>query len=556
MKPSLALTIIVSFFVISCYSGVDVKLDLAESYLAQRPDSSLVILESIPRNEMNTEKRQSRYALLKSAALDKNYIDVTSDSLTRKAVDYYAGGRNKKYEMWAWYYHALTQINAKSYTSSIIALEESEKIARELNDVFQLGLIMRNKAKVFKLSNNNPSAIECRKQAIECFDATGKELYKVYAELDLSTDYINNQEYEKADSLLNCIREYNLPELAPFCNIYQASILADTDKNPEIAISLYLDSPEGYYSLLDYGYLATSYESVSKPDSADYWFSKGYAACHDQADSASIDYMRSKVELSRGHLETAFRLMDHATTIQDSLIRVLLQQSVSAAQRDYYKNETLRREEKLQTMRHRVIYGSILGILVLLCLVMAGISLSRKKERLIKEQMARLALDEKEVDRLNQEKAHLVGSLYSEKIHRLDQLCESYFKTENIKEKDLIFKQVRELAEKIRDDDGFFHSLEKDLDRYSNGIMSKLREQVPRIKGENLKLIMLFFAGFSYETIQLILRKNSTQSLRTARSRFRKVILDAGAKDADYFIKMLDMKKRPQAGSNENMGMC
>ncbi len=200
-------------------------------------------------------------------------------------------------------------------------------------------------------------------------------------------------------------------------------------------------------------------------------------------------------------------------------------------------------------MRHSVVYGAILGCLLLLYVVMAGISLSRKKERLIKEQMARLALEEREVDRLNQENARLVGSLFSEKIHRLDQLCESYFKTEDVKEKELAFKQVRELTEKIRGDEGLFLSLENDLDRYCNGIMSKLREQVPRIKGENLKLIMLFFAGFSYETIQLILRKNSTQSLRTARSRFRKEILDAGAKDADYFIKMLGIKTRPQAGT-------
>lgn len=98
--------------------------------------------------------------------------------------------------------------------------------------------------------------------------------------------------------------------------------------------------------------------------------------------------------------------------------------------------------------------------------------------------------------------------------------------------------------------------MEKDLDRYCNNIMSALRKQVPRIKGENLKIISLFFAGFSYETIQFILRKNSTQSLRTARSRFRKEIIEAEAPDAESFIKMLDIKKRPQAGTNENMGVC
>ena len=552
MKSTLPFTALVSsLFLWSCYSSTEVKLDCAESFLHQHPDSALVILESIDRDELSTEKGLARYALLKSAAFDKCYVDVSSDSLTRKAVDYYMGGRNKKYEMWAWYYHALVKMNARSYTSSIIALEESEKIAKELNDVFQLGLIMRNKAKVFKLSNNNPGAIDCRKQAIECFDAMNKELYKAYAELDLASDYINNQEYSRADSLLNRIRDYNDTNLNFFCNTYQASILAETEKNPEMVITLYKASPEDYYNMLDYGYLATAYEAICQSDSADFCISKGYDACRDQVDSATIDFLKSKVELSRGHFENAYLLMNHATTVQDSLTRILLQQSVSSAQRDYYKSETQRREEKLQALRQRVFLGAILGLLLLLYFVMVGVSLSKQKERLLKEQMAKIVLKEKELNRLHRDNAHLIGSLFSEKIHRLDQLCELYFKLEDGKQKDIVFKQVKELASKIRNDDALFLTLEKDLNRYCNGVMSKLREQVPRIKGENLRIISLFFAGFSYETIQIILRKNSTQSLRTARSRFRKEILEANAPDADYFIKMLDIKKRPKADTNE-----
>jgi hypothetical protein len=64
---------------------------------------------------------------------------------------------------------------------------------------------------------------------------------------------------------------------------------------------------------------------------------------------------------------------------------------------------------------------------------------------------------------------------------------------------------------------------------------------------------MLFFAGFSYPVVQLIMNKQSVESLKMGRSRFRKEILAAKAADADMFLKMLDMKKRPQAGTNENI---
>lgn len=494
----------------------------------------------------------ARYALLKSAALDKNYIDIASDSLSSLAIDYYSG-RNNRYEMLAWYYHALVQRNALSYTSAVVAFEEAERIAKTIDDPFQLGLILRNKGKLFKLTNDYPSAIEYRKQAIKCFESADQPTYKAFSELDLAIDYFNNRDYDKADSLLAHIRNSSYQQiLLNHCNILQASILVEQDKMPEVAIALYRDTPIKRYSLLDYGYLATAYDTIYQCDSSDFWFNQAYAICGNQADSASIDYMRSRVEAHRGNYKTAFRLVDYAASVQDSLTRVLLQQSLSAAQRDYYKSETSLREEKIRTIKQRDAFGVMLSILLLLILAMMARSRSREKDQKLKEEMARVALKERELERINKDNAHLIGSLFSEKFNRFDQLCELFFNEEDEKQRDLVFKQVKELSEKIRNDEALFRSLEKDLDHYCNDIMSKLRKQVPRIKGENLKIVSLFFAGFSYETIQLIFRKNSTQSLRTARSRFRKEILEADAPDADSFIKMLDIRKQSQAGTNEN----
>jgi hypothetical protein len=252
--------------------------------------------------------------------------------------------------------------------------------------------------------------------------------------------------------------------------------------------------------------------------------------------------MKSRVELDRGCFQTAFHLVNHATAVQDSLTRVLLQQSVSSAQRDYFKSASLLREEKIRSMRARSLFGTVLGILLVSMLMLGAVSRSRKKDGLLQEQMAQLALKERELERITQENAHLVGSLFSEKIDHLDKLAESYFRLESGKEKELAFKQIKQLVATIRNDDDLFSSLEKDLDRYCDNIMSKLREQVPRIKGENLRTIMLFFAGYSYETVQLILNKVSIESLRMARSRFRKEIKEADAPDADFFLSMLEMK--------------
>ena len=139
-------------------------MDEAEALLSDYPDSVLAVLDKIDPSLLRSRGNSARYALLMSAALDKNYIDVIVDSLTRQAVDYYSVRKNKRYEMLAWYYHGIVLKNAQSYTASIIAFEEAEKKARELDDPYQMGLILRNKASIFSASLNNTGAIECRKQ--------------------------------------------------------------------------------------------------------------------------------------------------------------------------------------------------------------------------------------------------------------------------------------------------------------------------------------------------------------------------------------------------------
>lgn len=552
MKPPFSFLLFVLILLLSCQPEKHERLDCVEMLLSEAPDSALCILSQINPKSFFREKDKARYALLKSAALDKNYIDVTSDSLTRRAVDYYSLHSNKYYRMLAWYYHGLVLMNARSYSSSIVAFEKAEKDAIELRDDYHCGLILRNKANVFNMTNNFLEAINCQHDAIHHFEKAGRNAHLSFAKLDLGIFYTNNQDYRLADSLfLLVLQKYDNPVLVHYCNTRQAGILVELDMNSKDALSLYQKVPKSYYCLQDYAYLALAHERLNHKDSADFWITEGYRYAQNKADSATLDFPRSRLELMRGNPQKAFLLINHAASVQDSLTRILLQQSVSTAQRDYYKSETLLQEERIRSLRQRAVFGAVLIFFIVSILALTAIFHSRKKEQVLKEEMARVTLKERELERVNKDNAHLVGSLFSEKINHFDKLSESYFRMEEGKEKEVLFQQIKALASTIRNDDALFLSLEKDLDRYCNGIMSKIRLQVPRIKGENLKIIALFFAGFSYETVKFILNKYSIESLKTARSRYRKEIKDAHAPDADFFLKMLEMKKRPQAGTNE-----
>ena len=73
-----------------------------DSYIESRPDSALAVLEGIDKAELTTKELEAKYALLMSMALDKNYIDLQSDSVIAPAVRYYEryGSADEKLKMY------------------------------------------------------------------------------------------------------------------------------------------------------------------------------------------------------------------------------------------------------------------------------------------------------------------------------------------------------------------------------------------------------------------------------------------------------------------------
>ncbi len=102
-----AVLLMVAVAAASCCSHSDdtpSRLDLAESLLETRPDSALAILDSIPPSGIRGREEAARYALLRSMALDKNYIDTTAFDVLQPAIDYYIGHGTPDEELRTYYY--------------------------------------------------------------------------------------------------------------------------------------------------------------------------------------------------------------------------------------------------------------------------------------------------------------------------------------------------------------------------------------------------------------------------------------------------------------------
>ena len=75
-----------------------------ESYIESEPKRALLDLEEIKNDIGTSQKVKAKHALLYSMALDKNYIDVTNDSIIAPAIDYYSKNGSNEDKLLTSYY--------------------------------------------------------------------------------------------------------------------------------------------------------------------------------------------------------------------------------------------------------------------------------------------------------------------------------------------------------------------------------------------------------------------------------------------------------------------
>ena len=526
-------------------SEINRTLDRAERCMDSHPDSALMIIESIPRNELKSGEQEARFALLKSIALEKNYIEVRSDTLIRKALAYYSDKDSPlTYRMQSFYYYGIVQMYGGNNPSAIVYLERAQRVAEQLNDNYYLGLIHRNKSSIYNTMANHRQAIEEGCQAIDCFQKAGKELHAEYARLSLAIDYFNDRKYDDAERLLMGLNE-SAKEITN--KYYSRLLLGDIGiilkRLPEETIRYHRAVPLELFRIRDLAYRALAFERLSQPDSADYWFHEAYARAVDAADTAIVDNMRSDVEFSRGNYITAYKLVDNAMRQQDKYVRSWGLDALNMALKEYYQDELALETAAKGRERERTVWIGIVAAFGVLLVASLLISRIRRKNRELAEQMAQISVAEAERRDLQKENVNLVGALFSERIRNLDRLSRAYYTADAKEQREIVFATFKKNLTDLRHDKSVYQAIQEDLDRYYDGVYTKFITQVPSIKEDNLQIVILFFAGIPYETIELVSRR-SKGALKSIRTRVRNAIKASGAPDAERFLELLEVKRR------------
>lgn len=373
------------------HSPVAEKLLQAETVMNEHPDSALNLLKGIAQPELQTQAHHARYALLYSQALDKNYIDLTSDSLINLAVDYYKDRDDVRAKFFSYYYLGRIYTNANNLTQATLAYMEAEQLVDELGDDYAAGLLYTQMGNIYRDYYDYPKALQSYRLSTEYFHKADKPLHKLYGMLRQSSIYKSmNKETDSFHILYNTLieaKETNQTSIIHSCLGDLIMLCLNMDKQEE-AVSFYNElinhysierMTSSFYASL--GLLMAKEKNVEK---SQLYINKAWERARTQSDSVHLYYISSQVEQLSSSYQKAFSDLEQSITLQNRSVREALQQPVLTAQKNFLNQELQYKEYRLRMEK----YIRLLGFTILLLVTIIIIAFFRKRfQKSLKEKL-------------------------------------------------------------------------------------------------------------------------------------------------------------------------
>lgn len=296
-------------------SPVERELDRAEAIIEERPDSALTLLQQIDGAALRGES-QARHALLLSQAYDKNYIDLTSDSLINIALDYYAESGDNYRKMLAFHYKATIDRNIGDYSNGLFSALRAYDLAVELGDPLNMSRIESLISRLYYLTCNFAESNVWELRSIDHAKAVGKTTWVQNSYINIADNYLNQLKPAECLAYLDSVPSsaevlelkylsyvllHNPAKADSIYDIFRSNnvqpplrmVIAQAERYPHQALSLLStigDSAETFYAY------AKAYLIAGKTDSALIYLNK-HIELHNQQITSTTSNLLYHVEL-------------------------------------------------------------------------------------------------------------------------------------------------------------------------------------------------------------------------------------------------------------------
>ena len=520
--------------------------DEVETFIMERPDSALAILDTMDRSRLQTDRTRARHALLHAMALDKNFIDVSEDSIAQVAVDYYSKRGPRKYYARSLYYLGLAYYYQKDYNKAIVEFTKAEEVAQECDSLY-LGMVKSAQAYTYGKTYNVIEELECLRKAFEIDSKVSPKYYGDVVKIDLIHSLYNQNYIDEADSLLNDLLQDQLLDsrLRIVANITKAFTTISFNKKEyfQSAMNTYDDifnsGDTEWLTIRDYWAWAYSLGVLGRTDEA-----QDIIQQINIEESIISSYWQYLIAKSDGDMQSSLCFLEKYIEYNDKEVSDALEQSLASAQRDYFKSQSKVSEYKAHNAR-LTMWIIILMSVFALFLVFISIRMYVRKQNEVREgylqhisEIKRQLEEAKREDYPSLKKKYI--SLYRSRFETIGALYEQFVHSKDLVNAETsVYNKVSVLVEGFTEDYSDSEKFEAMLDEDMDNIMSNLHVEVPGLKKKDYVIFSLFVIGFDVTTISHLLN-TTMNTIYIRKSRIRHQIEELNPLHKQQFLEVLD----------------
>lgn len=364
---SLMLLIILLIFV-GCnrHNDINNKLSLADSLMTNMPDSALTVLNKIDTSNLNGNEMSARYALLKSIALDKNYIDTTTFDVLQPAIDYYLVHGDADERLRTLYYQGRIYQNQGNDDAAMCSFMDACDLRQKVTDSLLLAHTLVAQSTLYLKQYKTSEFIHNNMEAAKLYGTIGRDILEIKSYTKAIDGYVMMNDKSAADSLIAiCLtliernqkyEAYLFPSLLSytieFCSPNDIKAFLDKYQDWELTPDETLDFAQGYSKIGEYDKAINLLSGISPAAFI--------------MDSLRYTSVRINILEKQHKYEQAFTLYKDYSAMLERYQKDLLSRDLLFSD----KKHQLEMENLMKIQnRNKIIWGALCGILGLVILV-------------------------------------------------------------------------------------------------------------------------------------------------------------------------------------------
>ena len=357
-----------------------------ESYIEERPDSALVVLQGIDNDELANDEEQAKHALLLSMALDKNYIDKTDFEVLKPAIDYYEDNGTATDKLRTYFYQGRIYQNAGNDALAMECFVKAISEGDESDDILTKSHIYCAKGKIYYSLCDWDNFIETNISAASLFQEA--EAYNSYAYClaAIINGYTIKDDPENAMLYIDeCEKILDSTTSDILAYFYSAYLVYVTKYGSSQEISNLIDEYRSVVPVtqIDWLTLANAYMVIEEYDSVLHSI-ECYNHAHKFTASPKYKALKSEIYEKLGRYEESLRAYKEYMVLSDSTTWAVMQQDTKFVEERHNLEMAKAQETDAKNKRTIAIMAcviALIGSILVILIIRRRLQISRAENK-------------------------------------------------------------------------------------------------------------------------------------------------------------------------------